>query len=170
MNFLCLYTILNLHFWRSRKSRMGFRTRGILWTWTLSPLQYRYYLAHDILNIYYQLTFTYFNRQELLKMYQITPNAENEIWNRFPTQTQSLMTPMLSSRYKVQAPKRETWPEVIFGSKEASTYVGWASLWARKLTSFCKDDRAVFLFKVCEPSLKRDSRVLLFFLQYILRK
>lgn len=103
-------------------------------------------------------------------MYQIGPTTENKIWNRFPLQIQNLMMPMLSSWFKVQAPKRDVWPEVVFGSKGTNTHIRWASLWASKLIGYCKDERAVFLFKACEPSLKRDTKVLLFFLQYILRK
>ena len=111
----------------------------------------------------------FFIIQELLKLYQIGPNSENGIWNRFPNQIQNLMTPMLSSWFKVQSPQRDNWPELVFGSKGANTHIGWASLWASKLINYCKDERAVLLFKACEPSLKRDTKVLLFFLQYILR-
>lgn len=108
--------------------------------------------------------------QELLKIYQISPSGANGIWARFSRQIRDLMTPMLTSRYKVQAPKRNVLPDVIFGSKEANSHISWGSLWASKLITFCKDDRAVILFKVCEPSLKCDVKVLLFFLRYILRE
>jgi hypothetical protein len=103
-------------------------------------------------------------------LYSISPEGDDKIWKRFPKQTQALMTPMLTSRYKNQDIKKNPLPDVIFGSKEASTHVEWANLWASKLISFCKDDRAVCIFRACEPSLKRDTKVLLLFLKYILRK
>lgn len=108
--------------------------------------------------------------QELLKLYSISPESNNNLWSRFPDQTQALMIPMLTSRYKYQDNKKNTIPDVIFGSKEAGTHLEWANLWAVKLISFCKDDRAVNIFRACEPSLKRDTTVLHLFLQYILRK
>jgi len=92
------------------------------------------------------------------------------MWNRFSVLEKSLLRPMLSSRYKVQAAARMSWPDVIFTSREASSHMQWASLWAGKLISRCQDEKAVTLFKACEHSIKRDHKVLLFFLQYIARK
>lgn len=108
--------------------------------------------------------------QEVLKIYSVTEKDGNATWIRFSASEQSLLRPMLTSRYKVQAPARTVWPEIIFGTKEATSHMRWAALWASKLIMKCTDSKAVVLFRACEPSIKRDPKVLLFFLQYILRK
>lgn len=108
--------------------------------------------------------------QEILKLYHVTPTTtpQSTIWNSFPENQQQIMQPLLTSRYNIAFQTEKPTQHPLYLAAENLQFTRWIHNWIAKLILTIKHEDSRNLFEFCQPSIRRDSQVLTFFLPYIL--
>ncbi|CAG9094613.1 unnamed protein product [Plutella xylostella] len=106
--------------------------------------------------------------QEILKIYNISPNGKKEIWDSFPEHMHQIMFPLLSSRYTLAYPSQPKKAHPLFGSAYATTFLEWAHNWAGQLIPLIESESIRALVRAVHPSMRRDARTLLLLLPHVL--
>ncbi|KAG7302739.1 hypothetical protein JYU34_012694 [Plutella xylostella] len=106
--------------------------------------------------------------QEILKIYNISPNGKKEIWDSFPEHMHQIMFPLLSSRYTLAYPSQPKKAHPLFGSAYATTFLEWAHNWAGQMIPLIESESIRALVRAVHPSMRRDARTLLLLLPHVL--
>ncbi|KAF6780373.1 hypothetical protein AHF37_00127 [Paragonimus kellicotti] len=157
-------------------------TDGILTTVYVNDRRFSFHILCELAKIYLraaspkQLDWTTLAIQELLKflrsealkdtrrmsplrrvIHLLFPGAE--LWNLFPEHLCDLFTPLLTSRYAIEA--FTDWTNVhyplISGSDSDMTFEYWIRLWSGSLSAHITSPHAFSLFRFCEPVVKTDA-------------
>ncbi|XP_063235756.1 LOW QUALITY PROTEIN: serine/threonine-protein kinase ATR [Bacillus rossius redtenbacheri] len=108
--------------------------------------------------------------QELLKAYSISPNAKaskRHLWDSFPDFMKEIMSPLLTSSYKITVNRVSTYVHPVYGSRYGKSLTDWAFHWIIKLIPLMEDKFAESIFDSCLFAMKNSAQVLLFFLPYV---
>ncbi|XP_011875240.1 PREDICTED: serine/threonine-protein kinase ATR [Vollenhovia emeryi] len=107
--------------------------------------------------------------QEILKAYDISPQGRNnKLWNSLPSTTQQIITPFLTSHYKVvTVSDNDEFSHPIYGSEAGSSVENWAYNWLCSMSSTIRDATLSNVLQACKLAFKRDIKTLIFCLPYI---
>ncbi|KAG6794440.1 serine/threonine-protein kinase atr-like [Apis mellifera caucasica] len=107
--------------------------------------------------------------QEILKTYDISPQGKNnELWNNLPVSMKQIITPFLTSHYKIATiSDNETFPHPIYGSEAGSSVENWAYNWLCNMFNNIHDEILNNVLRACKLALKRDIKILTFCLPHV---
>ncbi|XP_020296818.1 serine/threonine-protein kinase ATR [Pseudomyrmex gracilis] len=107
--------------------------------------------------------------QEILRAYEISPQGRNNVlWNNLPLTTQQIITPFLTSHYKIAAVCDDNeFPHPVYGSEAGSSVESWAYNWLCSMSSAVYDITLSNVLQACKFAFKRDIKTLIFCLPYI---
>ncbi|KAA3678905.1 serine/threonine-protein kinase ATR, partial [Paragonimus westermani] len=82
-----------------------------------------------------------------------------DLWNLFPEHLCDLFTPLLTSRYAIEAftDWRNVHYPLISGTDSDMTFEYWIRLWSGSLSAHITSPHAFSLFRFCEPVVKTDA-------------
>ncbi|XP_025986385.1 serine/threonine-protein kinase ATR [Solenopsis invicta] len=107
--------------------------------------------------------------QEILKAYDISPRGRNnELWNNLPLTTQQIITPFLTSHYKIATNSDDKeFPHPVYGSEAGSSVENWAYNWFCNMSNAVRNTTLNNVLQACKLAFKRDIKTLIFCLPYI---
>nr|XP_034192073.1 serine/threonine-protein kinase ATR [Osmia lignaria]XP_034192074.1 serine/threonine-protein kinase ATR [Osmia lignaria]XP_034192075.1 serine/threonine-protein kinase ATR [Osmia lignaria] len=107
--------------------------------------------------------------QEILKTYDISPNGQNsQLWNSLPVTMRQIITPFLTSHYKIAAISDDNmFPHPIYSSELGSSVENWAYNWLYSMVSNIRDETLNNVLQACKLALKRDIKILTFCLPHV---
>ncbi|XP_060828354.1 serine/threonine-protein kinase atr-like [Bombus pascuorum] len=107
--------------------------------------------------------------QEILRTYDISPQGKNsELWNSLPVTMKQIITPFLTSHYKIATISDDkTFPHPIYGSEAGSSVENWAYNWFCNMFSNIHDESLNNVLRACKLALKRDIKILTFCLPHV---
>nr|XP_031832738.1 serine/threonine-protein kinase atr-like [Nomia melanderi] len=107
--------------------------------------------------------------QEILKAFEITPQGRNsELWNDLPLTTRQIISPFLTSHYKIAAVSDDKmFPHPIYGSEAGSSVENWAYNWLCSMFNNIHDEKLNSVLRACKLALKRDIKILTFCLPHV---
>ncbi|XP_043511522.1 serine/threonine-protein kinase atr [Frieseomelitta varia] len=107
--------------------------------------------------------------QEILKTYEISPQGKNsELWNSLPVTMKQIITPFLTSHYKIATISDDkTFSHPIYGSEAGSSVENWAYNWLCNMFSNIRDETLNNVLRACKLALKRDIKILTFCLPHV---
>ncbi|OAD54306.1 Serine/threonine-protein kinase atr [Eufriesea mexicana] len=107
--------------------------------------------------------------QEILKTYDISPRGKNsDLWNSLPLTMKQIITPFLTSHYKIATISDDkTFPHPIYGSEAGSSVENWAYNWLCNMFSNIHDETLINVLRACKLALKRDIKILTFCLPHV---
>ncbi|KOX79522.1 Serine/threonine-protein kinase atr [Melipona quadrifasciata] len=107
--------------------------------------------------------------QEILKTYEISPQGKNsELWNSLPVTMKQIITPFLTSHYKIATISDDkSFPHPIYGSEAGSSVENWAYNWLCNMFNNIRDETLNNVLRACKLALKRDIKILTFCLPHV---
>ncbi|XP_076757525.1 serine/threonine-protein kinase ATR [Xylocopa sonorina] len=107
--------------------------------------------------------------QEILKAYDISPQGKNkELWNSFPVIMKQIITPFLTSHYKIATiNNNKTFSHPIYGSEAGSSVENWAYNWLCSMFMNIHDETLNSVLRASKLALKRDIKILTFCLPHV---
>ncbi|CAK9833676.1 Serine/threonine-protein kinase atr [Anthophora retusa] len=107
--------------------------------------------------------------QEILKAYDISPQGKNStLWNSLPVTMKQIITPFLTSHYKIATISDDKiFPHPIYGSEAGSSVENWAYNWLCSMFSNIHDETLNSVLRACKLALKRDIKILTFCLPHV---
>ncbi|XP_025264576.1 serine/threonine-protein kinase ATR [Camponotus floridanus] len=108
--------------------------------------------------------------QEILRAYNISPQGRNkELWNNLPFTTQQIITPFLTSHYKIATVSDDNdLPHPIYSSEAGSSVESWAYNWLCSISNAVHDTMLNNILQTCKLAFKRDIKTLIFCLPYVI--
>lgn len=107
--------------------------------------------------------------QEILKAYDISPQGKNStLWNGLPLTMRQIISPFLTSHYKIAAVSDDKkFPHPIYGSEAGSSVENWAYNWLCSMFNNIYDETLNSVLRACKLALKRDIKILTFCLLHV---
>lgn len=107
--------------------------------------------------------------QEILKVYKISPNSTNSIfWESMPYTVREMINPFLTSHYIMDFFENQiVYPLPIYGTDMSITFEKWAFNWMMSMFVKLPDSKLKSILKSSSPALKRDVRIVEFFIPHI---
>ncbi|XP_076679651.1 serine/threonine-protein kinase atr isoform X1 [Andrena cerasifolii] len=107
--------------------------------------------------------------QEILKTYDISPQGRNSnLWNNLPLTVKQIISPFLTSHYKIAAVSDDKkFPHPIYGSEAGSSVENWAFNWLCSMFHNIQDETLNSVLRACKLALKRDIKILTFCLPHV---